>query len=237
MTEQATAQAAPQESVRKDVIYVADPMCSWCWGFSPVIQAIGRQIEAYVPQPGERKPTLTPVMGGLRPLTRQAMSDDDKAKISHHWQEVAQRSGQPFDMTFFERDGFVYDTEPACRAVCLVRKLRPDAVMGFLERIQRAFYAQGSDITDTDILAALANEAAGLEPDLFRSQFTDVAMAYETSGDFHAARQLGVTGYPTVILQNGNQLALLTQGYQGYDALKDAIGNWLNGTLETQPTA
>ncbi len=22
------------------LVYVADPMCSWCWGFSPVIDAI-----------------------------------------------------------------------------------------------------------------------------------------------------------------------------------------------------
>ncbi|MDH5427723.1 MAG: DsbA family protein, partial [Nitrospirota bacterium] len=24
------------------LIYVADPMCSWCWGFSPVLEEIRR---------------------------------------------------------------------------------------------------------------------------------------------------------------------------------------------------
>jgi len=219
---------------RKDLIYVADPMCSWCWGFSPVIHAIGRQIETHTPAAGEKRPSLTPIMGGLRPLTRHPMGEDDKASISHHWQEVEKRSGQPFDLSFFDRDGFVYDTEPACRAVCLVRRLRPEAALPFLERVQRAFYAEGADVTDTDILAALANEIAGIAPDLFRQQFADVAAAYETAGDFHAARQLGVTGYPTVILQTGGQLALLTQGYQPYDALRDAVAQWLDGNLQTQ---
>ncbi|MEQ8667465.1 MAG: DsbA family protein [Rhodospirillales bacterium] len=222
------------QNSHRELIYVADPMCSWCWGFAPVIKAIARLIAAHQPAPGLAKPGLTPIMGGLRPLTRKAMNDDDKASIRHHWEEVAKRSGQPFDMTFFERDGFVYDTEPACRAVCLVRRLAPGLSFDYLERVQRAFYAEGSDVTDPDILAALAFDVAGIEPDEFRTAFNDVAIVYETAGDFHAARQLGVSGYPTVILQSGQELALLTQGYQPFDALEDAVEQWLSGTLETQ---
>ena len=223
--------AAP---THRELIYVADPMCSWCWGFSPVIKAIARKIAAHQSQPDLPKPGITPIMGGLRPLTRQAMSDDDKASIRHHWDEVAKRSGQPFDLTFFERDGFVYDTEPACRAVCLVRKLSPGLSFDYLERVQRAFYAEGADVTDADILAALAFDIAGIDPDDFRAAFHDVGIVYETAGDFHAARQLGVSGYPTVILQTGNDLVLLTQGYQPFDALETAVDQWLSGTLQTQ---
>ena len=29
-----------EQNVEKELIYVADPMCSWCWGFSPVIDRI-----------------------------------------------------------------------------------------------------------------------------------------------------------------------------------------------------
>lgn len=229
-------QAPPQDQQdgRKDLIYVADPMCSWCWGFAPVIAAIGRRIAAHQPADGAPKPGVTVIMGGLRPLTRQVMSDDDKATIRHHWEEVEKRSGQPFDHALFERDDFVYDTEPACRAVCLVRRLKPETALAYFERVQRAFYAENADVTEPDILAALAFEVAGIDPETFRAGFNDVAAAYETSGDFHAARQLGVTGYPTVVLQTGGELALLTQGYQPFDALEQAIEAWLIGTLKTQ---
>ena len=27
-------------TVDKEIIYVGDPMCSWCWGFSPVLKRI-----------------------------------------------------------------------------------------------------------------------------------------------------------------------------------------------------
>jgi putative protein-disulfide isomerase len=41
------------------LIYVMDPMCSWCWGFAPVADALVQQARAAgVP--------LHLVMGGLR---------------------------------------------------------------------------------------------------------------------------------------------------------------------------
>jgi len=221
----------PPSQVEREMIYVADPMCSWCWGFSPVIRAIGRQIGHHA---SVGKVGMTPIMGGLRPLTRQPMTADDKASIRHHWEEVEKRSGQPFDMAFFERDDFAYDTEPACRAVCLVRRAATPRTFDFLERVQRAFYAENADVTDADILAALAHETAGIEPDKFRRLFADPAAFYETAGDFHAARQLGVTGYPTIILRTGGEFALLTQGFRTYDALKGAIEAWLEGHLATE---
>ena len=40
-----------------EFVYVGDPMCSWCWGFAPVLE---RMQEVYdVP--------LRVVVGGLRP--------------------------------------------------------------------------------------------------------------------------------------------------------------------------
>ena len=233
---QPPAQAAP---IRRELIYVADPMCSWCWGFAPVIKSIARQIALATGGPGGPggdKAAMTPIMGGLRPLTRKPMTDDDKANIRHHWEEVEKRSGQPFDLAFFERDGFVYDTEPACRAVCVLRRFETQKTFDYFERVQRAFYAENAVVTDPDILAALAHEVAGIDAAGFRSAFFDISSAYETAGDFHAARQLGVSGYPTIILRTGDAFALLTQGFQAYDALKQPIADWLAGNLQTRET-
>ncbi len=229
----------PPSTVERELIYVADPMCSWCWGFSPVIRAVARQIASRVQADDALSGTvgMTPIMGGLRPLTRNPMTDDDKATIRHHWDEVGKRSGQPFDMSFFERDGFVYDTEPACRAVCLMRRTATDRTFDYLDRVQRAFYAENADVTDPDILAALAGEVAKADPEPFRRALAEPVSFYETAGDFHTSRQLGVTGYPTVILRSGKEFALLSQGFQPYDALKAAIDAWLEGTLATEDRA
>ena len=48
-----------QSSAEKPhLLYVADPMCSWCYGFSPVIGAVAGHF-------GDRLPVRL-LMGGLR---------------------------------------------------------------------------------------------------------------------------------------------------------------------------
>nr|MBA3324286.1 DsbA family protein [Paracoccaceae bacterium] len=48
-------------SSQAHLLYVADPMCSWCWGFAPVIADIRAAFRDRLP--------LHLVMGGLRPGT------------------------------------------------------------------------------------------------------------------------------------------------------------------------
>lgn len=201
-----------------EVFYVADPMCSWCWGFTPTLRAMSESLR--------ERAQLTVIMGGLRPLTRTPMDEAQKAEIEHHWQSVAERSGQSFDHDFFQRDGFVYDTEPACRAVCVVRAIARPLVLDYFEAVQRAFYAENRDVTDAGVLREIARKT-GVDHVAFEERFADVASAYETAGDFHAARQLGVTGYPTVILRKDKDYALLTAGYQDWETLEGPLEGWL----------
>src|SRR5690242_2695034 len=132
------------------LIYFADPMCSWCWGFAPVIRAIRRRFGAGLP--------IRLVMGGLRPGTHKPMTAEAWAEIDRHWAHVAEASGQPFHPDLKLREGFVYDTDPGARAVVIVRRFDMEMAIAFLERAQRAFYAENQDVTDPEVLADLAGE-------------------------------------------------------------------------------
>ncbi|MEJ6694109.1 MAG: hypothetical protein QNL00_10970, partial [Saprospiraceae bacterium] len=61
------------------LIYVGDPMCSWCYGFS-------HEIEDAITELGEEI-QLEVVMGGLRPYNTQTMADL-KDFLSDHWKHV-----------------------------------------------------------------------------------------------------------------------------------------------------
>jgi putative protein-disulfide isomerase len=95
------------------LLYVMDPMCSWCWGFAPVAKALVEQAQG----PGVA-PALVP--GGLR-TGGSALEADHAAYILEHWQAVTEATGQPFRDGALP-DGFVYDTEPACRALVTARE-------------------------------------------------------------------------------------------------------------------
>ena len=88
--------------------YFADPMCSWCWGFSPVISVI-KDVYA-----DRLKVAL--LLGGLRPGTTEPMTAALREEILHHWQAVQRRTGQPFLFENAMPAGCVYDTEPPSRA-------------------------------------------------------------------------------------------------------------------------
>jgi putative protein-disulfide isomerase len=202
----------------KQLLYVADPMCSWCYGFSPVIAAIAERFEGRMP--------LRLVMGGLRAGNTSPMRQQDKDYIKGAWTRVGAASGQPFDFDFFDREGFVYDTEPACRAVVTARRLLPRMALPFMARISRAFYAENRDMTSREEIAGVAEEA-GFEREPFEQAFLAADTRNDTFRDFLTAQQLGIHGFPTLIAGSDEEgYALITNGYQPLEGLAEPLERW-----------
>lgn len=200
------------------LIYVMDPMCSWCWGFAPVIAALAQQAQAGgVP--------LHVVLGGLR-QERAALDPVSKVRILAHWQAVNARTGQLFNFRDALPDGLVYNTEPACRALVVARSLDEQSVWPLLQLIQEAFYAEGRDVTRPQLLVELA-EQAGIPRIEFAELFDSEKMHAATAADFSWVQDLGIAGFPTVLAERDGQLALLTNGYQPLDELAPMLERWL----------
>jgi putative protein-disulfide isomerase len=194
--------------------YFADPMCSWCWGFSPVIEAVR---EAY-----REQAKISLVLGGLRPGTNEPLSPQGRDDILHHWHQVHERTGQPFRFERVLPDGFVYDTEPACRAVAAMGELEPALVFPMFKAVQSAFYAEGRDVTQSDVLAELA-ASLGVYPPRFDAAFASMAAQARTQAHFRLAREWGVRGFPTLVLQMDSHLHLITSGWQPLAAICASI--------------
>jgi len=198
--------------------YFADPMCSWCWGFAPVIEALREDYR------GRLKVAL--ILGGLRPGTREAMTPQQRDEILHHWQQVAQMTGQAFRFEGALPEGFVYDTEPASRAVVAMAELDPESVFPLFKAIQAAFYAEGRDVTRLDVLAELAAGSGGERP-AFLAAFASDAVRDKTLAHFGMARRLGVRGFPTLVLQRGERHQFLSNGYRPLAELQSGMEAWL----------
>jgi putative protein-disulfide isomerase len=203
-------------------LYVADPLCSWCYGFAPVIEQLATHFAGRLP--------VRLVMGGLRAGNTKPMRDEDKTYIRNAWQKVAQASGQDFDMAFFDRQGFIYDTEPACRAVVTVRDwdgAKPLSPLTFKARISEAFYRHNRDVTDTDVIVKIAEEA-GIDGATFRTRFESADTKSATFRDFLTSQELGVTGFPMLAAGNTERgYALVTNGFRPIDGLVEALEAWL----------
>lgn len=194
---------------RPRILYFADTMCSWCYGFAPemnaVLAALGARVE------------LVLFTGGLRPFNTEAVDAKMRAYLEETYPRIAELSGQPFATPRSLMPGFIYDTEPASRAVVCLRELSPGSEHAFMQALSRAFYNAGEDITQPEVLANHA-EAAGLDRTAFLTAFNSEVMRNLTLGDFQVAQRFGISGFPTVIVHRQDaggedELILVSQGY------------------------
>lgn len=195
------------------LIYIGDPMCSWCYGIAPELDALRR---SYPNMPFEV------VLGGLRPGGTETMAELGDF-LDHHWHEVAARSGQPFNHAVLKDLDFVIDTEPACRAVVTMRALNPGAEMDFFKRIQKAFFVDNHNMSDPKTFADLAAEA-GVDRTVFLTQFESQKMKEAAANDFHLSAKMGVRGFPTVLFKKGEKLHLVANGYSPLSELESRLG-------------
>jgi putative protein-disulfide isomerase len=195
------------------LIYVGDPMCSWCWGFAPEIEALAGDLPVEV------------VVGGLRPGPMAQVLDDRMAEfLGHHWIEIADHTGQPFDTAFLERrDGWVYDTEPAAIAVTQMREVNPARTLDYFTEVQMAFYARGEDVTDFAVLTAVT-EGYDVDREAFANALPTEEAKKRAWSDFSRSRNWGISGFPTLVgeLEDG-RLALLARGWTRAATIRERI--------------
>jgi putative protein-disulfide isomerase len=201
--------------------YFADPMCSWCWGFTPAISAIK---ESY-----SDRLKIALMLGGLRPGTTEPVTPIFRKETLHHWQDVHKMTGQPFAFEGAMPEGFVYDTEPASRAVIAVAGINPEATFPYFKSVQAAFYTQGQDVTQTGTLAELAAQH-NIDKPRFLERFESEDVKHKTRAHFRITREAGVRGFPTIVLQAESGRKLLTNGCRPLEELRPELDAWLAET-------
>ena len=209
---------ASEMLARPRLLYFADTMCSWCYGFSPQMDAIRQAL-------GDGVEVLL-FSGGLRPFTTEPVTEKTRAYLAETFQRIASLTGQPFVDGPLQQPGFIYDTEPASRAVVTIRSLAPGLEYPYMLAIQRAFYAGGADITKSDVLATHA-EGFGFDRVAFLDAFDSDVMKQATLSDFQVAQRLGIDGFPTLVLHRqkaGGEDELILVG-KGYGQADEIIAN------------
>lgn len=196
----------------REIIYIGDPMCSWCWGISPQLNALQRYGK-------QQNIPFSMIMGGLRPGGGEEWNETFRNFLQHHWEEVNQRSGQPFGYELFKLADFNYDTEPACRAIVTVRSIAPEKVLPFYELTQHYFYVASQDPKQVAFYQPIC-EKLDIDFAAFSKKFASDAMKQATLQDFRQSRQWGVNGFPAVLFRVKDQLHYLGRGYADYVAMR-----------------
>ncbi|KOF01745.1 hypothetical protein OB69_15465 [Roseivirga seohaensis subsp. aquiponti] len=205
--------AKPELNTDNEIIYVGDPMCSWCWGISNHLKTLKSEYPQF---------KFSIVVGGLRPGGGEAWDDEMKKFLKHHWEEVTKRSGQPFGYSLFDKESFNYDTEPPCRAVVASRKWMGENELQFFESVSRKFYVDNEDPNESEFYRSICQEF-NIPFEQFKQIFESDETKYSTHQEFQLNRQWGVKGYPTVLFKSGNQLFQINHGYTEFEQMQFVI--------------
>ena len=200
-----------------EFIYVGDAMCSWCWGFAPVMDRLA----------GHYSFPMRLINGGLRPgPDGQPMEPGLRSYLLHHWEQVEARSGQPFNPDALPGDGWRYDTELPARAVVTMRSHAPEMEFRWFKHLQRSFYLDGVDVTRLEVYRPLLDGYTE-ERDQFMADLADESSRLEAWSDFEQARAMQATGFPTLLLRTGSDLATVTRGYAPFESIEPHLTVYL----------
>ncbi|MSO81258.1 MAG: hypothetical protein EXQ97_06515 [Alphaproteobacteria bacterium] len=75
--------------MERQIIYIGDPMCSWCWGSAPALKHLRDEFGAVAP--------MSLMLGGMRAFGTEPMDDARRTAVRKHWDYVNRATGQPFD--------------------------------------------------------------------------------------------------------------------------------------------
>lgn len=187
-------------------------MCSWCYGFSNELDTIIKNNPQF---------ELKLIMGGLRPHNTEKIKDMSDF-LKQHWMEVNKRSHQPFSYEILNHPTMVYDTEPASRAVVVARTMQPTLEYDFFKAVQTAFYKNGKDTNLVETYLPIA-ESLNLDIEQFKTLFNSEDIKFNTTADFQLAANIGIRGFPSLVLKRGTEFTQLSNGYNEAENIQQII--------------
>ena len=191
----------------KDLYYIFDPLCGWCYGAGPAVTALAEHAGVRL----HLLPSGLFAGEGARPMNAEfaayAWSND---------QRIERLTGQPFSERYrsevLTNHQQMFDSGPATFALSAVALTEPLREVEALKALQHARYVDAVDITDIDSLQAilgrlcLTGAAARLaRPDaqLEEANIRRIGQARQLM------QQLGARGVPSFVLQVNGQSRLL----------------------------
>jgi len=178
-----------------ELIYIHDPMCSWCWGFRPCLTRLRSLLPAQV---GFRS-----LLGGLAPDSEDPMPAQMQQQLQSTWRLIQQRiPGTRFNFDFWSLCQPRRSTYPACRAVLAARTLEPVTEDAMVLAIQQAYYLRAMNPSEEHTLVQLAGEL-GLPRTAFRALLHSESIAAQLQQQIAVARDLDVHSFPSLVLRTG----------------------------------
>ncbi|WP_430974388.1 DsbA family protein [Sunxiuqinia rutila] len=195
------------------IICFSDPICSFCWGIEPQLRKLmleyGDEVE------------LEYRMGGLLPDWNYNRGGISKpSDVAHHWDELSSYFDMPIDGDIWLEDPLHSSFPPsvAFKAAQLQDETR---ALQFLRRLREMVFVQKKNIARWETMAVAAQQS-GLDVDQLQAD-VDGQGEKLFARDRELARELGVKGFPTLLISGEGKEQHVIIGFKPYEMFEKAV--------------
>lgn len=192
--------------------YIYDPMCSWCWGYSPTWLLLQKKLESLV--------QINTLVGGLAEDSNVPMPEDMQNFLQQTWHKISAELGTQFNFDFWSQCQPKRSTYPSCRAVLIARQYQKEQAMCLA--IQEAYYLHAQNPSEVSTLINIA-ASIGLDSDLFAREINSEKLKQQLVSEITKVRTMPVQGFPSLVLSVGGELFPVRVDYKNWQANFDII--------------
>lgn len=203
-------------------IYIYDALCTWCYGFSPVIKAVQNKYDQVF--------EFEILSGGLITGTRTGPISVVYPKFREEYKIVEETSGIDFGEAFLhelEKGSMIFDSERPAVALSVFKSLMPEKIFEFIYDLQQSIFYEGKEPSGDELYRYHAVNF-GIDPDMFIHKMHLEQFKQDAYYEFALARQLRVNNYPAAFIQSAdNHFFMVARGFATLETMELRIDNVL----------
>jgi putative protein-disulfide isomerase len=208
---------------KPELIYVYDPLCGWCYGFSPVMMKVKEKFGDSL--------KITVISGGMVVGEREGPIGNMAPFIKQAYKQVEQYSGvkfgEPFLKGTLEEGKMNFSSVPPSLALSVFKSMNEGKSLEFAQAIQKMIYYDGKDLNQVASYVELL-KPFGLDEKEFQNRFKDSTYLKSMRSDFNYSDELEVTGFPAVFIKHKGKVYPITRGYDSFERVEKKILRYLD---------
>ena len=221
-TQKNKGSSSPLAGAKLEIIYYTDPLCCWSWAFEPQWRRLLYEFDGQI--------NYRYCMGGLLPGWKN-YNDSINAvskpiQMGPVWMHAGQLSGMPLNHNIWMVDPPA-SSYPACMAVKCAGLQSVEAAENYLRLAREAVMIHGENISKQEVLLRLAKQLKSMltrfNYSLFKKDLTGDRGIEAFRSDLQEAQYHNINRFPSLVVKNKRNEAVLISGYRPYHLVLAAI--------------
>lgn len=197
------------------ILYVYDPLCGWCYGFTPVMQLLQKKYY--------NRYDFEIISGGMVTGSREGAITHIAPYISQAYKRVEDMTGIKFGEKFLQEllwdAKYIMSSVKPSEALAAFKHFKPELAIDFAHDIQHAFYHDAKSLNVNSTYSELAAKYS-IAISEFEKILSDNATKQLALQEFRIADSLKVQGFPAVFVIINNRATQISSGYTDISTLE-----------------